>query len=113
MRRSTSSTPPSRRPRSMAAARRVVVLGGAGAMGRIIASDLAKTGGARVEPVVADRDLAPAKGLGVAGVKIDVTDPKSLARALRGAAVVIASLPYRMNLEAMHAALAAGAHYVD
>jgi saccharopine dehydrogenase-like NADP-dependent oxidoreductase len=88
-----------------------VILGGAGAMGRIIARDMKEAG--VVEPVIADRDLAAAAGLDVAGVVVDVRDPESLARALAGAACVIASLPYRMNLLAMDAALAARAHYVD
>lgn len=93
--------------------KRVVVLGGAGAMGRITLTDLVKTAGRGVEPVCADRELAAAKKLGVACVKVDVTSPRSLKKALRGASVVIASLPYRFNLEAMHGALAAGAHYID
>ncbi|MEZ0229137.1 MAG: saccharopine dehydrogenase family protein, partial [Planctomycetota bacterium] len=95
------------------ATRRIVVLGGAGAMGRITLTDLVKTAGRGVEPVCADRVLGPAKGLGVACVKVDVTSPRSLAKVLRGASVVIASLPYRFNLEAMKGALAAGVHYVD
>jgi saccharopine dehydrogenase-like NADP-dependent oxidoreductase len=91
--------------------RRVVILGGAGAMGRIIARDMKEAG--VVEPVVADRDLEPARALGVDLVTVDVLDPASLARALTGADCVIASLPYRMNVRAMDAALAARAHYVD
>ena len=90
---------------------RVVVLGGAGAMGRIIARDLAWAGLA--EPVIADRELEPARDLGVELVSVDVRDPDSLARALTGAAVLIASLPYRLNLVAMDAALAARVHYID
>jgi len=93
--------------------RRVVILGGAGAMGRIIARDLATTGRGEIEPIIADRDLTPARELGVDTLRLDVTDPTSLARAVRGAAVVIASLPYRFNLLAMDAALAARASYID
>jgi len=84
------------------AMRRVVILGGAGAMGRLIARDLKAAGD--VEPVVADLDPAPARELDVELVKID---GGGLAAALRGAACAIASLPYRMNLAAMDAALAA------
>jgi saccharopine dehydrogenase-like NADP-dependent oxidoreductase len=91
--------------------KRVVILGGAGAMGRIIARDMKEAGVAR--PVIADRDLAPAAGLDVELVSVDVADPDSLARALAGAACAITSLPYRLNLLAMDAALAAGAHYID
>jgi saccharopine dehydrogenase (NAD+, L-lysine-forming) len=75
-------------------------------MGRIIARDLAAN--RSIDVVVADR-----VGTGASFRKTDVTDPRSLARALRGAGVVIASLPYRFNLEAMRGALAAGAHFVD
>jgi lysine 6-dehydrogenase len=89
----------------------VVILGGAGAMGRIIARDMKDAGVAL--PVIADRDLGPARDLDVEAVPVDVLDPDSLARALAGASCVIASLPYRMNLVAMDAALAARAHYID
>ena len=50
---------------------------------------------------------------GVEITQVDVTDAGSLRRALDGAYATIASLPYRYNLEAMHGALEAGAHYVD
>jgi saccharopine dehydrogenase (NAD+, L-lysine-forming) len=91
--------------------RRAVILGGAGAMGRIIARDMKQAG--VVEPVIADRDVGPAAGLDVDLVTVDLFDADSLARALAGAACVIASVPYRMNLLAMDAALAARAHYID
>src|SRR5216117_2088616 len=80
---------------------RVVILGGAGAMGRIIARDLVHTSGGVVDVVIADRDLGPARGLGAETVRVEVADPASLARALDGAFAVIASLPYRFNLAAM------------
>jgi lysine 6-dehydrogenase len=86
--------------------KRVVVLGGAGAMGRIIARDLRASG---VEVVVADRDPGPARDLDVELRAADVRDPAAVA----GATCVIASLPYRMNLAAMDAALAARASYID
>jgi len=82
-------------------------------MGRITLTDLVKTAPRDVEVVCADRELEAAKALPVARVKVDVLSPRSLARALRGASVVIASLPYRFNLEAMRGALAAGAHHID
>jgi saccharopine dehydrogenase-like NADP-dependent oxidoreductase len=91
--------------------KRAVILGGAGAMGRIIARDMKQAG--VIEPVIADRDLGPAEGLDIELVPVDVFDADSLARALAGAACVIASLPYRMNLLAMDAALLARAHYID
>jgi saccharopine dehydrogenase-like NADP-dependent oxidoreductase len=92
--------------------KRVVVLGGAGAMGRIILRDLLETA-KDVAVVCADRDVSAARGLDVERVRANVLDPRSLARVLRGASVVVASLPYRFNLEAMRGALAARAHYVD
>jgi saccharopine dehydrogenase-like NADP-dependent oxidoreductase len=96
-----------------AARKRVVVLGGAGAMGRIILRDLLRTAKRELEPVLADRDPSVARQLGVEGVRVDVTRPTSLRRALSGAFATIASLPYRFNLDAMKGALAAGSHHVD
>lgn len=85
---------------------RIVVLGAAGAMGRIVAADLRRFGRG-VDVVLADR----AAGRGI--VATDLLDRRRLARTLRGADVVIASVPYRFNLVAMEGALAAGANYVD
>ncbi len=93
--------------------RRVVILGGAGAMGRITARDLARTSRGRVEVVIADREGMVARIPGVRAVPLDVTDRASLGRALEGAWATIASLPYRLNLLAMEGALDAGAHYLD
>ena len=92
---------------------RVVILGGSGAMGRITAADLLRTSGGRLEVVVADRDLTAARDPRLRTVQTDVTDPASLAGAVRGAFAVIASLPYRFNEVAMRAVLEAGAHYID
>lgn len=92
---------------------RVVILGGAGAMGRITTADLLRTSRGRLEVVVADRDLTAVRDQGAVTLETDVTNPRSLAHAVRGAFVVIASLPYRFNELAMRAALEAGAHYVD
>jgi len=93
--------------------RRVVILGGTGAMGRITARDMVRTGRGAIDVVVADRDVSAVRIPGVETVAVDVCDPASLARALDGAFATIASLPYRLNLAAMHGALAAGVHYVD
>lgn len=92
---------------------RVVILGGSGMMGRITVRDFAKTAGRSLEVVVADRDLGPVKDLPCERVKVDVTDPRSLAKVLKGAFATIASLPYKFNVQVMHGALAAGVHYVD
>lgn len=77
--------------------RRIAVLGAAGAMGRIIVGDLRRFG---ADPIEADLP------------RFDVTRRSTWSR-LRGADVVIASLPYRLNLAAMEVALAIRAHYVD
>jgi saccharopine dehydrogenase-like NADP-dependent oxidoreductase len=92
---------------------RVVILGGSGAMGRIIARDLVRHGRGRIEVVIADR-VRPERAIpGVRVVSLDITQKASLQRALAGAWATIASLPYRFNLLAMEGALAAGTHYVD
>jgi saccharopine dehydrogenase-like NADP-dependent oxidoreductase len=93
--------------------KRIVILGGAGAMGRITAADLLRTSRKRLNVVAADRDVSAVRHLPVEAVQVDVTESKGLSRALDGAWAVIASLPYRFNLPAMHGALAAGAHYID
>jgi len=92
---------------------RIVILGGAGAMGRIIAGDLVRTGRGRLDVVIADRERPERAIPGVSTVPLDVTRRASLRRALAGAWATVASLPYRFNLLAMEGALAAGSHYVD
>lgn len=44
---------------------------------------------------------------------MDARDAESVARALNGASVCVNCADYRLNLEVMEGALAAGAHYVD
>ena len=92
---------------------RVVILGGSGAMGRIIARDLVRHGRGRIEVVIADRARPQRAIPGVRVVSLDITQRASLRRALSGAWATIASLPYRFNLLAMEGALAAGTHYLD
>ena len=70
-------------------------------------------GGGRLQIVVADRDTSSARNLRVETTYVDVTDPRSVGRALNGAYATIASLQYRFNLEAMNGALEAGSHYID
>jgi lysine 6-dehydrogenase len=82
-------------------------------MGRIMVRDLQRTSRGKVRIVVADREVSAAPGLRVETTPVDVTNPGSLRRVLDGAYATIASLPYRYNLEAMHGALEAGAHYID
>lgn len=102
-----------RKLRGRGAKPRIVILGGAGLMGRITARDLARTSQVPVDVVVADRDVSNVHEPRAEHRVVDVTDPKSLRRVLDGAYATIASLPYVYNLEAMHGALEAGAHYVD
>jgi hypothetical protein len=44
---------------------------------------------------------------------VDARDPQSLTRALQGVTVCVNCADYRLNLEVMEGAKAAGAHYVD
>ncbi|MEZ0372108.1 MAG: saccharopine dehydrogenase NADP-binding domain-containing protein, partial [Candidatus Sericytochromatia bacterium] len=117
MPKQTSSSSKGTRPLSQ---RKVtyVVLGGAGAMGRITARDLAETAGPDVRIVVADyhidkaRDLAASlKHPGAEAVQIDIRRPDQAEQALKGATVILNSLPYAFNLEVMVLALRLGAHY--
>ena len=95
----------------------VAVLGGAGAMGRAAVHHLAIS---RRRVLVLDADAAAARrtaraygGRSARSASVDARDPKRLARALRGAAVVVHCAPYAFNLAVMQAALEAGCHYVD
>jgi len=95
---------------------RVVVLGGAGIVGRAIAADLAR----RVDQVVvADLDpqaaRAAADGAGALAESnsVDVRDRPALVRVLQGAAACVNSVNYYFNLEVMQACLEAGVPYLD
>src|SRR5213594_627294 len=98
---------------------RIVVLGGAGIIGRAIARDLADD--REVEEIVlADLDVDGARkvavGLGrpgVVAVKADVTDHGALVNLIKGAGAVINSVQYYFNLPIMRACLEAGTHYID
>jgi lysine 6-dehydrogenase len=95
----------------------VAVLGAGGTIAPAIVRDLAES-----EEVAAlellDRDherplaVAAAHGLGKARVRVaDATD--GLAGAIQGCDVLVNCASYRVNLAAMRAALAVGAHYLD
>ncbi|TLZ69311.1 MAG: NAD-dependent epimerase/dehydratase family protein, partial [Methanobacteriota archaeon] len=98
---------------------RIVVLGGAGIIGRAIARDLADD--REVEEIVlADLDVDGARkvavGLGrpgVVAVKADVTDHGALVNLVKGAGAVINSVQYYFNVPIMRACLEAGTHYID
>jgi lysine 6-dehydrogenase len=99
--------------------KKIVVLGGAGAMGQIIVRDLAEA--AQIDSVViADYNLALAEKLKteIGGVKVsavfaDLTKHDQLVALLTGATVVINSTPYYFNVDVMEAAAQAGCHYMD
>jgi saccharopine dehydrogenase (NAD+, L-lysine-forming) len=59
-----------------------------------------------------DRARLVAERAGGEGRGIDAHE-RALAEALRGVAALAACIPYRLNLEVMEAALAAGCHYAD
>jgi saccharopine dehydrogenase-like NADP-dependent oxidoreductase len=81
----------------------IAVIGAAGTIGRNIAGFLEEWGAD-----VARRDFR------LEGAeRVDARDAASLATALDGARVVVNSADYRLNLDVMRGALAAGAHYVD
>jgi len=99
---------------------RVVVLGGAGAMGRITVKDLFETAPKDTEILIADFNLTAARRLAksyrsarVQAAMADATDVRATARLLKGAFAVINSVQYQHNVAVMRAALAAGAHYLD
>jgi lysine 6-dehydrogenase len=98
---------------------RIVVLGGAGLMGRVIVRDLVEGRGVE-EVVIADLDtgqgqeVAEATGSRkVSVVKADATDEQGLAGLLRGAGACVNSSQYYFNLPVMRACLASGVHYLD
>lgn len=95
---------------------RIVVLGGAGTVGRLIVHELAR-GGADV--LVADLDgqgadrVAREFGNGAESAQVDVTDPASLAAALRRADACVNSSQYYFNLEVMRGCLESRVPYLD
>lgn len=97
---------------------KIVLLGGAGAMGAITLKDLVET--SDFEVVVADynREAADAVAASYASSRVtaahaDVRDREATAKLLGGSFAVINSVQYQLNLEVMEAALMAGCHYTD
>lgn len=95
---------------------RIVVLGGAGIIGRAIVRDLAED----VEQVVvADLDLEGARAAAAQApgraeaVQVDVTDPASLDRVLQGADACVNSVQYYFNLQVMEGCLRNRVPYLD
>jgi lysine 6-dehydrogenase len=97
----------------------IAVVGGAGAMGRIVVRDLAETAGPAVKIIIADHNqraaaqLARPLGARARAMKVDVTQIAATARALEGAFAIINCCQHEFNLPVMEAALRAGAHYCD
>ena len=96
---------------------KVVVLGGAGAMGCITVKDLFET--SQFDIVVADynetaaRELAATYPNRVMAQAANVKDAAATAALLQGAFAVINAVQYQHNLAVMEAALTAGCHYID
>jgi saccharopine dehydrogenase-like NADP-dependent oxidoreductase len=92
---------------------RIAVLG-AGAMGSAAAVLLARHGDADLLVLDVDggRAARVAERAGAEGRGFDA-NAGELAAVLKDVAAVAACLPYRLNLEVMEAALAAGTHYAD
>lgn len=119
----TKNTPQEDRFREKLSQARFVVLGGAGAMGRITVRDLCETSPETAEITIADYSrekgnalVGDLNRLGFQNVHYafaDVTDSHALVSVLRGHHCVINCAPYKMNLSVMNAALQAGVHYVD
>ncbi|MBK9179397.1 MAG: saccharopine dehydrogenase NADP-binding domain-containing protein [Acidimicrobiales bacterium] len=99
----------------------VVVLGGCGGIGSVVVRALATA--PEVERLVVadlrrDEAVRAAAGLGhpgASGVGVDLDDPETLDRVLRGADVVVSCVGpfYRYGPPALRAAIAAGVDYVD
>ena len=97
---------------------RVLILGGYGNFGRLIAGSLAEAPGIAV--IVAGRDgdqaARQARAIGAEGARVDANDPGLAARlADLGANLVISTAgPFQgQDYRVARAAIAAGAHYVD
>src|SRR5262249_43143958 len=99
--------------------RQFLVLGGAGAIGRIIVRDLVESL-PRCRVIVADFDGVAAQAVAlsyrdssVRGVQADARNIAALVRVLRGNSVVINCTRHQLNLNVMEAALAARVSYLD
>jgi len=97
-----------------------VVIGGAGAMGRITVRDLVLFAEPADEIVIADYDLGRASVLAsqfkdprVTAISVDVRDIAGTAKSLSGAFAVINCVQHHFNLDVMQAVLQAGTHYLD
>jgi saccharopine dehydrogenase-like NADP-dependent oxidoreductase len=100
---------------------RIAVVGGAGAMGRIIVRDLVETAPEDVEIVLADRDEPAATAIArslrkrrrITVVPVDASKKAPTVRALAGTSVLVNACHHALNVRMMDVALACGAHYCD
>jgi saccharopine dehydrogenase (NAD+, L-lysine-forming) len=101
-----------------------VVIGGAGAMGRITVTDLFHTCTQADEVVIADYDLQKAESLAksfkptakspkVSCVQVNIKEKAEAARKLEDAFILINCAQYQLNLEVMDIALKIPCHYTD
>jgi lysine 6-dehydrogenase len=98
---------------------RFVVLGGAGAIGRIVVRDLFESH-RKNEVLVADYNLTAASDLvkkyhsrRVSAAAADVRNVTALSSLLAGNSVVINCTRHQFNLQVMEAGLRSGVHYID
>src|SRR6266705_327198 len=98
---------------------RFAVLGGAGAIGRIVVRDLFKSN-RKNEILIADYNIELASDIAeqyrsrrVSAAAADVRNVKPLASLLAGYSVVINCTRHQFNLQVMEAALRARVHYID
>lgn len=97
---------------------RILVLGGAGAMGQVTVRDLffsSTLDAVVIGDVSAQRAERIKRFYGdkVKVQQVDISDSASLAAAAADKQVVINCAPYQFNVPVMEACLAAGAHYLD
>ena len=104
--------------------KRLVVLGGAGAMGKITVTDLARTAKEDEEIVIADLDEKKAQDLAdtllkilpqknIRAIGIDIFKQQDALQKLKGAFCIINAVQYQMNVKIMELALDLRCHYVD
>lgn len=103
----------------MNANRRFIVLGGVGAIGRVVVRDLFESH-PQNRILIADYNEKAARQYGlsfrsrrVAAAFADASQPTQLSKLFRGRAVVVNCTQHDFNLKVMRAALTARIHYVD
>jgi lysine 6-dehydrogenase len=97
---------------------KVLVVGASGQMGALSVRDLVDF--YKADVVAADRKLDRVKEVATATdenkvtpIRLDATDAKALAKALKGVDVVVNSAWYELNMPIMKGAIDAGVHYTD